>query len=89
MIGMGIRLQRHLGDAEDVDPGQWCNDITRHTPGQMATVLIGCPLCGTCSDLTSMHKVASGGEVSPAFACTNGACSFLEYIVLSGWGEPT
>ena len=86
---MGIRLARNLTSADSLKPGEWFHDVGRHIVGVQATVVIGCPLCGAHSDLTTMHKVAAGGEVGPAFACTNKACSFLEYVVLDSWGEVT
>lgn len=87
---MGIRLQRHLGPADAVPPGHWCNDLARHAEGRMAMYVIGCPICGTVFDLPSTHTVASGGEVSPAVACRNGeTCPFLEFVVFDGHGEPT
>lgn len=72
---MGVRLQRHLGDVDDLIAGRWTT-----TPDGTAT--IACPLCGTRSELTALHHVAPGGEVTPAFACSNAACPFLEYVTL-------
>ena len=76
---MGVRLQRHLGTARDLDPGQY---TAKH-----GLVSIRCPLCGGIDTLGNTHDVDPAGRVTPAYACPTETCPWLDFVDLDAWGE--
>ncbi len=84
---MGVRLPRWLGSADDLPQGMFVHVVSEHIAGVAATVYIACPSCGTKRTLTRDHKIKDG-KVTPALACANKACSFLDYVELESWGVP-
>ncbi len=84
---MGVRLQRLLShDEAALDRGQYAH-VLRHQTGTMATVTFCCPSCSSKTTINASHVIDSSGRVTPAVACSNGACGFLECLELDGWGE--
>ncbi len=81
---MGIPLTRRARP-EDLEAGQWCNDVAHHTFAMMSTIVICCPGCSAKTDLTFHHLIEHDGKVQPAFACST--CPFFDHVELVGWRQ--
>jgi hypothetical protein len=78
---VAVRLQRHLGRVESLEPAQYTVETTTGLPA------VCCPGCSTITDLTLKHAIDEGGRVTPAWKCPTETCSFFDYIVLEDFSE--
>lgn len=78
---MGSRLQRHLGVATELGPGQFTRRVST---GKAA---IRCPSCGGVDVLDQDHVIDRAGRVTPAWSCPTETCGFLDWIELESWSE--
>ena len=66
--------------------GEWTIVTHVHRNPPTKSACIGCPLCGCHAALN--HAVADDGTVTPSLVCPHDPCSFHEWGVLEGWGDP-
>jgi hypothetical protein len=85
---MGVRLQRHLGSRDMLEAGQFLSEPLRPAQGRNIAVAIGCPCCGSISDLAAHHVVDPSGLMTPAWSCPSEACPFMDWLELDSWGQP-
>ncbi len=81
---MGVRLQRNLGPAETLQPGEYTSDPG---PRIVGAVVVRCPSCGAIESFSNDHVVDCAGRVTPAWRCPTATCSFLEWVELESWQE--
>lgn len=78
---MAVRLQRHLGRVESLEPGQYTVETATGMPA------LCCPGCASIFDLSMEHTIDDDGRVAPAVKCGNPICSFFDWVHLQAFSE--
>jgi hypothetical protein len=73
---MGLRIQRHLGEPIDLDPGQYTINMVTARP------VLCCPACACCNEIDASYAISRTGEVTPAWRCPTNRCAFMEWLSL-------
>ena len=50
-------------------------------------VYVTCPNGHSLRAVSTVHKVAHDGALSPSYVCTATGCTFHEWVKLEGWGS--
>lgn len=83
---IGTRMQRHLGEPNELDPGQYCTSEHESISGIELRVHVRCPCCGGVDTLGGQHEIhRSTGLVTPRWKCPTETCPYLERITLESW----
>lgn len=76
---MGLRLQRNLGTAGALTPGQWTDRTASGAPA------VCCPACGGVSEIEG--PIDRSGTVNRRWTCPHISCSFRDWLSLEAWLE--
>jgi hypothetical protein len=75
MHDRAIRIERCLGPATALQPGQYTLETASGLPA------VCCPICSGIAELAADYEVDEQGQVTPAWKCPS--CAFWELIVLN------
>ena len=70
-------LQRFLGPASHMTPGQWSNETASGKPA------CSCPECGLVQDIE--HQVTATGAVLLRWQCEGAGCPMMDWLWLEAF----
>jgi hypothetical protein len=79
---MGQHLQRFLGPAPSLQPGQFTVETASGRPA------VCCKACGTIAEIQPTHRVLRGGMVVPVWVCEQPTCGAMDFLTLDDIEEP-